>query len=126
MTFASSSFRAGIGCPRRVNRGSHEAARCARAVAQDALGGSEEEGAPTPFPHHHASFPLTFPFLPFFAQLMTEGRGNTFGGLSSILEKYERSYLEAKLGAAFNEHTTYLLHRARQPMHLQRMQGRAL
>ena len=43
------------------------------------------------------------------ARVMTEGRGNTFGGLSSILEKYERDYLVARLGASFNEHTAYLL-----------------
>jgi hypothetical protein len=40
-------------------------------------------------------------------ELMTEGRSNTFGGLSSILEKFEKEVLVAK--GAFNEHSTYLL-----------------
>ena len=38
---------------------------------------------------------------------MTEGAPNTFGGLSSILEKFQRSYLEGQ--GTFDEHTVFLL-----------------
>ena len=39
--------------------------------------------------------------------MMTEGKGDAFGGLSSILEKLDRDYLEAN--HAFNEHAAFLL-----------------
>ena len=41
------------------------------------------------------------------AVYMTEGTGNSFGGLSSILEKLEKSYLCQN--DLFNEHSVYLL-----------------
>ena len=40
-------------------------------------------------------------------QSMTEGASNSFGGLSSILEKFERSYLVAN--NSFDEHSVFLL-----------------
>jgi len=41
------------------------------------------------------------------SEVMTEGKGGSFGGLSSTLEKYERDLLEAK--GSFNEHSVFLL-----------------
>ena len=39
--------------------------------------------------------------------MMTEGAGDSFGGLSSILQKLERSYLESS--GIFSEHSVFLL-----------------